>query len=266
MNQDQLKSRLSQIRRSDKDFSLVLSGKSSKKVDGLYKPEGCEIILHNRNFRTDQELLYAAIHEYAHHIQFTDSPVPPTSRVHNSAFWSLFHSLLFEAENKGLYSSPFDSIEAFRSLTGQIRDEFISQNGSLMKRLGELLLEARRLCEQHHASFEDYVDRVLRLPRRSADTIMKAHLYDLNPAVGFENMRVLTRIKEADRREGAQESLLKGESPDMMHSELKPAAPTDPLVVLHSEKDRLEQFIDRLNRRLVEVNHRIQAYERKGPA
>ncbi|MCK7483142.1 MAG: hypothetical protein M0C28_43355 [Candidatus Moduliflexus flocculans] len=37
-------------------------------MNGLYKPAAREIILHNRNFDDDLQLVYTALHEYAHHL------------------------------------------------------------------------------------------------------------------------------------------------------------------------------------------------------
>ncbi|MDR0601298.1 MAG: hypothetical protein LBG42_02855, partial [Treponema sp.] len=73
MNQDQVKAKLLAIEDAPLEFSLVFSGKSSKKVNGLYKPESREIIIHNKNFtaeggQNENLLLYTAIHEYAHHL------------------------------------------------------------------------------------------------------------------------------------------------------------------------------------------------------
>ncbi|MBP5449726.1 MAG: hypothetical protein J6Y01_06370, partial [Spirochaetales bacterium] len=75
MNQDQIKAKLCEIMKPDVDFTLVLSGKASKKVNGLYYPEKKEIVLHNRNFDRadgtvdDNLMMYTAIHEFAHHIR-----------------------------------------------------------------------------------------------------------------------------------------------------------------------------------------------------
>ena len=87
MNREQVKKRLLGLRKTDEDFEVIFSGKKSRKVDGLYKPASREIILHTGNFTTDDELVYTAIHEYAHHLQFTDlggarlgpRPTPPRS-------------------------------------------------------------------------------------------------------------------------------------------------------------------------------------------
>jgi hypothetical protein len=65
MNQDQVKAKLLAIEDAPLEFSLIYSGKKSNKVNGLYKPESREIIIHNRNFSDDNLLLYTAIHEYA---------------------------------------------------------------------------------------------------------------------------------------------------------------------------------------------------------
>ena len=68
MNQDQIKAMLLDIEESQLEFSVILTGKESKRVNGLYKPDTCEILLHNRNFTSDNQLIYTAIHEYAHHL------------------------------------------------------------------------------------------------------------------------------------------------------------------------------------------------------
>ena len=50
MNQDQVKEKLLEIESDVQDFKVILSGKKSKKVNGLYNPEKMEIIIHNKNF------------------------------------------------------------------------------------------------------------------------------------------------------------------------------------------------------------------------
>jgi len=163
MNQEQIREKLLQIRDTEEFFTVILSGKKSRKVNGLYKAEGREIILHNKNFSSDNELMYTAIHEYAHHLQFTSSRAPVSARAHTIHFYSLFHSLLYEAETLGIYANPFETIGEFTALTRRIRDKVLTVDGQLMKELGGLLLEAQQLCDKHHASFSDYLDRVLRL-------------------------------------------------------------------------------------------------------
>lgn len=258
MNRDQLKERLVKLRKPDEEFAVVFSGKASRKVDGLYKPASREIILHTGNFKGEDELVYTAIHEYAHHLQFTESAVPVSSKAHTTAFWSLFHELLFEAERTGLYRSPFEGIPAFVELTRQIREKFLATSGSLMKELGRLLVRAHELCEEHGTSFGDYVDRVLGLPRTSAQVIMKAHRQDLDPRVGFENMRQLTAIRDDGDRAKAQAALLSGRTPDMVKTAYgtRPK-PHDARAELEEERARIRRTIERLRERLKEIDRRL---------
>jgi len=260
MNNDQITAALRTLRRTTEDFTVILSGKKSRKVHGLYKPDTREIIIHNRNFTNDNEMMYTAIHEYAHHIQFTTSPTPVSARTHTTAFWNLFHTLLFEAEEKGIYRNPFEEIEELRELTRRIREKFLSPSGSLMKELGKLLIQAHEICEKNGTNFSDYLDRVLSLPRASAQLIMKAHTLDIDPRVGFENMRSLAGIRDTGERGRAQAELLGGASPDMVKAKYaERPAPRDRRQALQQERERLERMIERLRKRLTEIEKRLKA-------
>ncbi len=258
MSNDQIKKVLLSLRKTEADFSVILSGKKSKKVHGLYKPDTREIIIHNKNFKNDNEMMYTAIHEYAHHIQFTTSVTPISVRSHTTAFWNLLHTLLFEAEEKGIYTNPFDSIAEFRELTTRIKEKCLAGSGTLMKELGKLLLDAHALCQKHGTSYSDYLDRVLALPRVSAGVIVKAHTLDLDPRVGFENMRALSTIRDAPSREKAQEELRAGHSPDQVKAKYGPSRPPkDPREALVAERQRLEKGIDRMKKQLKEIEKRL---------
>jgi len=264
VNNDQVKKALLSIRRSPHDFSVILSGKKSSKVHGLYKPDSREIIIHNRNFKNDNELMYTAIHEYAHHLQFTTSATPVSARTHTTAFWNLLHTLLFEAEQKGIYDNPFESIEEFRSLTREIRSRFLEGSGALMKEFGKLLVRAHELCEKHGTSYPDYLDRVLGLPRTSAAVIIKAHTMDLDPRVGFENMRTLAGIRDERARERAQDELRAGHSPDMVKARYGPAAPPKNKVdALRAERERLQKSIESMRKRLKEIERRLSELDQE---
>ena len=161
-----------------------------------------------------------------------------------------------------IYANPLITNEDFQRLTRRIREEILARNGDLMKRFGELLVEARDLCEKHHVSFTDYLDRILKLPRNSAGTIMKAHEYDLNPSLGFETMRILTRIQPQEQREAAQAGLLADRTPDQIVHSLAPPREPNPVTALAAEKRRLETSIQRLTSRLDDVKARMQELQR----
>ncbi|MBN1411887.1 MAG: hypothetical protein JW969_13645 [Spirochaetales bacterium] len=259
MNQDQVKTRLLSLKKDVPDFKVIFSGKNSKKVDGLYHQDSREIIIHNKNFKDDNELMYTAIHEFAHHVQFTTSAVPISNRCHTTLFWSIFHSLLDKAEGKGIYTNIFIVNKEFQALTRTIRTDFLAKNGTLMKEFGRLLVEAKNLCDKYNASFYDYLDRVLNFPRSGAQTIMKTFTYNINPEIGYENMKTVANIRDKDRRLEIQDRFLAGKSPDTIKMELKnEKEPQDPISSLVKEKLALESRIEGLKARLSEVEKRIK--------
>ena len=101
MNQDKVKEILLSLRDTSLEFSVTFTGKESKKVNGLYKPDTKEILIHNKNFKNDNQLVYTAIHEYAHHLECEKNGGKSSGgRCHTNSFWACFHSLLEEAEKQ----------------------------------------------------------------------------------------------------------------------------------------------------------------------
>ena len=262
MNQDQVKGKLLAIEDAPLEFALVFSGKKSAKVNGLYKPDSREIILHNRNFKQDASgdnlLLYTAIHEYAHHLHACSQGGKLPSRSHTSEFWAIFHALLEKAESKKIYRDVFAGSPELTALTETIRKKFLGENGSLVKEMGKQLLKAHELCTAIGVRFEDYVDRVLRIPRTAANMAIKMFNYDLNPEVGADNMRFLAGIRDSDDRKAAETALVKGKSPDTVKTSLRKKTDEDPSLRLEREKLRLERTIETLSKRLEEVKKELE--------
>jgi len=144
-----------------------------------------------------------------------------------------------------------------------LRDEYLSRNGHLMKEFGSLLLKARELCQKYHTSFEDYVDRVLRLHRNEAKTIIKTYTLDIKPEIGYENMKTVARIKDDGIRQGVQEAFLDQRSPDMIKADLNPKAEfTNRLSYLESEKERVERSLDKLTAHLAKLERDIDVLKK----
>lgn len=259
MNQNQVKQKLIRLETPAKDFSVIFSGKESRKVDGLYKPETREIILHNRNFDDENQLIYTAIHEFAHHIHFTTSADQVSSRAHTTAFWDILHRLLDLAEQKGVYRNVFRSDLEFKALTKTIREKFLVKNGELMKDFGACLIKAFELCVRHHVNFDDYMDRELNLHRSSAKTIMKFSSLDIDPVIGYENMKIVAGIRDPVKLRQAEKAFLEGKSPDTVRREFKsPAEDRNELGQLISQRKRLTTSIERLKRKLAEIEDLIE--------
>lgn len=263
MNQDNVKEKLLRITDAPLEFSLVFSGKKSAKVNGLYKPDTREIIIHNRNFEQgaggDNLLLYTAIHEYAHHLHACKRGGKLSPRAHNTEFWAIFHDLLEKAEAKKIYKDVFAGSPELTELTETIREKFLAENGSLVKEMGKHLLKAHELCTSIGVRFEDYVDRVLRIPRMSANMAIKMFQYNLKPDTGADNMRFLAGIRNDDERAAAETALIKGKSPDTVKMALRTKTEEEsPELRLEKEKLRLERTIETLKKRLEEVKRELK--------
>jgi valyl-tRNA synthetase len=259
MNQDQVKTALLSIEDAPLDFSVIFSGTKSKKVNGLYKPESREIVIHNRNFTDDNLLFYTALHEYAHHLHACSRGGNLSSRSHTSEFWSILHRLLEKAETSGVYKNVFTSSPELNELTDIIRRKYLEENGNLVKEFGMHLIQASELCMKIGGRFDDYIDRVLRIPKSSANMAIKIYQYDLDSSLGADNMRFLAGIRNEDERSEAQTSLLNGKSPDTVRIETK-TLPQEPKIKLEKEKTRLEKTIASLSKRLDEVEKELELY------
>jgi hypothetical protein len=266
MTNEAIKKTLLSIEDSALDFSVTQSGKKSKKVHGLYKPDTREIIIHNKNFEKDGNvddnlLLYTAIHEYAHHQHACRRGGTLSARAHNSEFWAIFHDLLEKAETKGLYRNTFNESQELRALTETIREKYLKPSGELLKEFGGLLLQAYDLCEKEGFRFEDYIDRVLCIPRTASKLALQINRLDIKSEVGVDNMKFLAGIRNEGERAAAEQSLLSGKSPDSVRAALKkqvsPAA--GKREALEKEKSRLERTIQTLEKRLTEVEEELES-------
>ncbi len=258
MNQDRVKELLLTVEDSPTPFTLVFSGKSNAKVNGLYKPQSAEIVLHNHNFDSDDQLLYTALHEYAHHLHHTRKGGISQARPHTNEFWTIFHGLVQKAESLGIYRNIFDSVPEFIELTKTIKQNCIAANGEIMLDFGRLLAEAADLCRLHKARFEDYIERVLGIPRSTATAAVAARQASLDPKMGWDSLRFVSGIHDPDDREKAIEALSAGASPTSVKGMLRTQnSSEDPGQRLLEEKARIEKTIRNLSARLDEIDKKL---------
>lgn len=262
MNQDSARAILLDIAEPQTEFTLIFSGKESPLVNGLYKPQTREIIIHNRNFASDGQLVYTAIHEYAHHLHCERRGGLSSGRAHTNEFWEIFHDLLVAAEAKGHYRNLFESEAEFVELTRRIRGACIAENGRVMLEFGRLMIEAQALCRKFKARFEDYVDRALGVPRATAASAAKAAVYQVDPDVGWDGMRMAAGIRDPALRAEALDALRGGASPAAVKSRFAASRPPEETPErLAKEKERLERTINSLRERLGEVERALARLE-----
>ena len=267
MNQDQLADKLRTLA-DVPPFTLVFSGKKSKKVDGLYKPATQEILIHNKNMTGDSDLIYTAIHEFAHHVVSCQSGnITLSNRCHTAQFWATFHQLLKRAEETGIYNNPFKSDQTFIQLTRRIKETFLKKNGAIMKDFAKVLNEARDMCIERHLSFEDYVDRELGMEKTTANTLLRIEKYDVTPTIGYDNMKTVAAMKDDHKREAAVQAFMEGESSASVKTSIvRPVAKVEkvsPVDHLEAEKLKIEKAIESLQKKLQIVDKMIENEKNK---
>jgi predicted nucleic acid-binding Zn-ribbon protein len=186
---------------------------------------------------------------------------PSERRSHTIAYRSILHKLLDKAEEEGVYKNIFETSPAFQELTKKIKDQYLVKNGSLMKEFGRLLIEALDLCHQHQTSFEDYIERVLTMQRTQAKSIMKIFALDMDPQLGFDNMKIASGIKDPEQRKKVEEMFYEGKSQDEARAFIREhkVKPDETYKHLEAEKRRIEKSLVKLQERLQEVEEKLQA-------
>lgn len=268
MTNERIKEILLDIEACEIDFSVIQTGKESKRVNGFYKPDTHEIYLHNQNFKSENQLIYTAVHEYTHHLetvkqqQLNPSYAGNACKVHTQEFWARFGGLLSIAEQKGYYSLGWESNPELKELTEDIKANYLAKNGELMQEFGKKLAKAFDLCQEADIRYEDYIDRVLCLPRNTERDIRRVAAVEINPAIGFDNMKVVASVKKKDDRADVEQQFVEGgKSPatvrEMMKQKSAESRGVDPKTKLEKEKNRLEKTIAQLTQRLEMVEESL---------
>lgn len=258
MNQEKIQEILNNVESCSRAYTLAFSGKSNSKVNGLYKPDKAEIVIHNKNFESDDQLVYTALHEYAHHIHHAQLGGLNRTRPHTQEFWAIFHRLVRKAEELGFYTNVFDTEPEFVELTKVIKDTCIRANGEILLEFGRLLAKASDLCKMHRTRFEDYIERVLGIPKATAATAVAALQVGLDPGLGWDGLKYVASIRDPEQRNKAIEALNSGASPTSVKGFLKGSDDSaDPAERLLEEKNRLERTIRSLTERLSQIEERL---------
>jgi len=166
---------------------------------------------------------------------------------------------LEKAEKAGVYRNLYEESPRLVDITRRIKDEFLPRNGLVMKEFGRLLIEAEAACREAKARFEDYIDRVIGLPKASVKAAMRVSALDIDEAIGFDNMKLVAGIRKPEMRVMAVEALKSGKSPDFVKTELsgKARPDEDPKERLAKEAARIERTIASLEKRLAQVKARL---------
>lgn len=223
INQEMVKELLLKIEPNDIDFTVIFSGKKSVKVNGLYRQGRNEIIIHNRNFQNDNQLIYTSIHEYAHHIMWCKYNKAGKVPRHNNEFWSIMYNLIDTAEAKGLYKkySSETAKEAMQNLVSETKN-INKEIASLYKKLGEKIKEIRKEAEKNEIRFEDILIRECQLNKRTAEMAEKAYIYNINSSLGQDSQQAIISEKDYQKQKVIIEDIEKGKTIYQAKQKIKP--------------------------------------------
>lgn len=260
MTNESIKELLLSLRDCSLDFSVCMTGKESKKVNGLYKPDTHEIFLHNKNFKNDNQLIYTAIHEYTHHLICSNDKKAGlrNAKAHGTDFWALFDELLDIAISNNVYvRTRSDTLSSLIDEAKKLDCEI----ANLKKKLGKLLVEIQKQSKEEEIRFEDVLSHDIRIKKTTATKCMQSSLLNKSD-VGQDLQEILSKTvnKSEEVKQAAAEAVEKGNSvervQDVIFKKKDYNSPKDKLV---KEKNRLERTISALSQRLDIVCEQLES-------
>lgn len=257
MTNEEVKKSLQKLYQCGTDFTVIQSGKKSSRVNGCYKPGTQEIILHNKNFNSDNALVYTAIHEFTHHVLTTEKGVKNV-KCHSGIFWSAFYDFIDIAIEKGIYKR--ERSDATKALIGEakrIQKEIIDAQ----KRLGRILAELHKVCAENGDRLEDVIESDLQLSRAKAKELET--MVGSDTEFSDEMTKVVATAKDMMLAKQAAEN---GKTVEQVKAvaKQKPKATDDDIEnpqMLLKEKKRLERTIGQLQDRLVQVEETLRSMQ-----
>jgi hypothetical protein len=268
MNQDRVHELLVSLYEEDEiqltPFTVLFTGKKSNRVNGLYKPATHEILLHNKNFETDNQLVYTAIHEFAHHI-CTTIHKQQGSRSHTVLFWSTFHNLLEIACEKGIYKRELS--EAVQARVDRIK-EIDRQIAELRKEQGREIYALRMCCQEEGIRTEDVIDHDLRMSRTTAEKAVTIYALNAPTEYGQDMQNIIISTNNEAKKRAVIESMNSGKSIAQIKQTVKTIGKEgeSKTVRLEKEKKRIERTIQALHIRLEKIIAELNGEECTEPA
>jgi predicted SprT family Zn-dependent metalloprotease len=260
MNQDKVKERLVKLHDCIEDFTLIFSGKKSKKVNGLYRLDKHEIIIHNLNFENNESgenlLFYTAMHELAHHIQYTELK-QKSAKAHTQLFYALLDDLVDTAEKKELYKVEID--KETQDYIDEIRD-ISCRIAKLQRDLGEAVERLQKKCEETGLRFDDIIERKAQISMKTVKKSIKAGSLYLPEEIGADIQEAVIRERDEGKKAAIIHAAQEGKSvAQAKRAVVRPIDREDETVSLVKEKKRIERTITSLNRRLEELEEQLRS-------
>ena len=261
MNQEDVFQQLNKLHKCKEPFTLVFSEKKCKNKNGYYSPGEYKITINNKNFINQEGelngtlLMYTAIHELAHHIQFTEHKQKGI-RCHTQLFYAILDMLADKAEEMEIYKPVIDH-ELEELLT---EAEVISQKiARLQIELGKVLEKINSACIKKGVRYEDMVKRKAFICMDTVKKCTRMASLDLPNNISADVQAVIAGERDNDKRKVMTIAAQAGKSAAQVKyaggnnttsSKSKGESEMDNLLL---EKGRLENQIKNLQTRLKRV-------------
>lgn len=258
MTNEEIKQTLISLEKAEIDFSVTQTGRASQKVNGLYKPATFEIFLHNKNFTTENELIYTAIHEYTHHLISCKQKkfgieVKKGSRSHTTEFWAKFDDLLEKAVEAKIYTRKHsEDLSGLIDEAKKIDREIVN----LKKKLGKILSEIHEKSQKENIRYEDILSHDLNISKNTAEKCLRCQSIEEN--YGQDELETILKVKDSQTRQDVIIDLEKGKTINQISEAIKKDKNSSPYEKLTKEKARLEKTIQQLKERLEEVSEKLE--------
>lgn len=259
MDNEGIKQALLKLFPSKLDFSVTMTGKASSRVNGLYKPDTHEILLHNKNFKTENALMYTAIHEYTHHLvteELAASGLPLKGKCHDTNFWSKMDGLVDEAVRQGVYVRKRSSRLAKLTEEARALDREVAE---MKRKLGEKLREIQSLSDEEGERFEDVLAHDLRIQPGTARKCVDASLASVpDKALGQDELELAASAK-GEKAAAAAKELASGKSLRQAKAAMAANKPREEGAFerLKKEEARIEKTMAQLGQRLETVREAL---------
>lgn len=253
MTNEEIKKILLSLEKADIDFSVTQTGKVSKKVNGLYAPATFEIFLHNKNFATENELIYTSIHEYTHHlINCKQKKLGIEVKNGGKSHTAEFDDLLEKAVEAKIYTR-----ERSKDLSALIEEakEIDREIVNLKKKLGKILSEIHEKSQEESIRFEDILSHDLNISKNTAEKCLKSKNIEEN--FGQDEMETVIKVKDSQTQQNIIDGLKKGKTINQASASIKKDKNLSKYEKLTKEKVRLEKTIQQLEERLEIVSEKL---------
>jgi hypothetical protein len=258
MTNEEIKTALIKLYECKTDFTVIQTGKQSSKVNGLYKTNTHEILLHNKNFTTNNAVMYTAIHELTHHILTTEKGVR-TVKSHSGIFWATFYDLIDKAIELKLYVRERSAeTAALIKEAVEIQKKIIEAQ----KQLGLVIAKLYDSCQHNGERIEDVIEHDLQMTRNKAKEYMDNKMSGSND--NDEIAKAVKFAKDPAVKQAAQQAADAGKTVAQVKAIAKQKVKaTDDNIEspeqLEREAERLKKTIAHLYERLMQIQEKLES-------